>query len=470
MIPVANKPIIQHVIESLKDAGIQEVMVVVGYQGDQVTGFLGEGRELGVEVAYARQDKPLGTADALLKAEELISAEEDFLVVYGDVLFGDPKAIGSMVEFHEKRGPLATLGTCKYLGEAWKPSVYIRDDGSVEKILVADRRPPLEPINEGVVVPAGVFVFSREALGYVRRTPHIARHVFVGMAPPLEKDLYESVAMMAERGEDVRSFNLGIGGIVEARGFNPLKEFDRSTCIDVDRPDDVLDALNLVVSSMARKLRGVQVEEGGKISKDAIIEGPIYLGRRSEIIGDAYISGPCWIGKNTKILPGTRIEAGTVIGDGCVIGPHAWVKGSVGNRSVIGHCAEVEGVIMDNVYVYHYSEVSGIIGEGSDIGAGTVVGTWRFDSRYWRMRVGRVVEQVRMSGIVVGDYSRTGVNSMIMGGVKIGPFSVVGPGAIITQDVPPNKCVLVKQELVWKDWGTWIYRQPGGAVDGKEEP
>jgi bifunctional UDP-N-acetylglucosamine pyrophosphorylase/glucosamine-1-phosphate N-acetyltransferase len=90
-----------------------------------------------------------------------------------------------------------------------------------------------------------------------------------------------------------------------------------------------------------------------------------------------------------------------------------------------------------------------------DIGAATVCGTLRFDDGDAVHRtLGRCeTPHTGANASYLGDYSRTGVNAVLMPGVKVGAYSCVGPGVILDTDLPSRELVLVKQDLLRKPWG-----------------
>ena len=82
MIPIANKPILQYVIESLELNGIRDIVVVVGYHKEQVLNYFGSGEKFNVEIQYVTQNQQLGTAHALIQAKEIV--QDKLLVISGD--------------------------------------------------------------------------------------------------------------------------------------------------------------------------------------------------------------------------------------------------------------------------------------------------------------------------------------------------------------------------------------------------
>jgi bifunctional UDP-N-acetylglucosamine pyrophosphorylase/glucosamine-1-phosphate N-acetyltransferase len=132
---------------------------------------------------------------------------------------------------------------------------------------------------------------------------------------------------------------------------------------------------------------------------------------------------------------------------------------TLGPAAICGHGAEFEGVALEGSYLYHYCEIYGVLGARVDIGAATVCGTLRFDDGVAAHRIGNRRETPREGGNAsyLGDYSRTGVNAILMPGVRTGAYSCVGPGVVLSEDLPANEMVTVRQELVRRPWGPERY-------------
>src|SRR4030043_311268 len=84
MLPIANKPILEHLLIEVKNAGVGEFVFVVGYCDEQVRGYFGSGEKWGVKIAYSEQRKQLGTADAIRMVSDVVDG--NFLVINGDVV------------------------------------------------------------------------------------------------------------------------------------------------------------------------------------------------------------------------------------------------------------------------------------------------------------------------------------------------------------------------------------------------
>src|SRR3989454_5434035 len=103
LLPVAGKPFLAHTVEALRDAGVTELAVLIGWQGRRVKEYFGRGDAFGVKLSYEEQAERLGTAHAIGMAREHVSG--DFLSVNGDVVFSS-KAVRGLLQFHQKvKGP-----------------------------------------------------------------------------------------------------------------------------------------------------------------------------------------------------------------------------------------------------------------------------------------------------------------------------------------------------------------------------
>jgi bifunctional UDP-N-acetylglucosamine pyrophosphorylase/glucosamine-1-phosphate N-acetyltransferase len=231
--------------------------------------------------------------------------------------------------------------------------------------------------------------------------------------------------------------------------------------VDLDKPWHILEANEKWLRYLSDKTTKDQIGKGSKISNSATINGHVALGDNS-IIGDkVIIEGNVWIGDNTRVTQGAIVEGMVSIGDNCLVRRYCQVEAgsAIGDHCVVSHCAEVSGVLMRNSYAYHYGEFWGVLGEAGDLGAATVCGNLRFDDGRTSHIIGgrRETPVYGANAAYLGDYVRTGVNAIIMPGVKVGPYSVIGAGTLVQKDVPERTSLFVKQEHVQNKWGPERY-------------
>ncbi len=278
MIPVANRPIIEYVIDALLKNGIRDIVVVVGYRKEQVTRYL-NGLEVPVEVVV--QEKQLGTAHALQCAESKITG--DFLVLPGDNYI-DPQSIARIRDI-----PDAIL-----VKEHPSPSnfgVVLLNNGLVTDIVEKPEHSP------SFMVSTGIY--------------------------SLKKSFFSQI-----RGNDITD---AISGMIRAGGH--------IQAVPADDWQDAIFAWDLLKMNR-RLLKNIPMAREGTVSRQTIIQGPVSIGKGTTIGPNTVITGPvvigndCTIGSNCVILPDTSIgsrvkmDPFTVIGDAIimddtVIGSHS---------------------------------------------------------------------------------------------------------------------------------------------------
>ena len=436
-IPVANKPIVRRLVESLVEAGCQRVVVVVGHHAQQVRGALADMPN----VVFVTQHSPDGTASAVLTASDHLE-DEPYLVVYGDIVTAPDNLRNFIKEFRSANVEAAALvqplgnedasnWLCAGIGTAEV------NGGSASTLTGIEGHP-----RSGSHRLCGVYAFRSRATSYLLRNPGIVTRVPVGGMPPPESEIAQSLQLMIDEGKTVLA--------VQTTEF----------FVDVDKPWHVLEANDRLVAYLAKQVTEDQVAPGAVISDAAEINGHVVLGKNSVIGPRVIVNGTLIAGANNNITNGAILHGNILVGDQCRISDYCDVGSSaIGNRCIIGHGAEMAGVLFDKVYLYHYCEMSGVFGCATDIGAATVCGTLRFDDADTSIQVeGRYeVPSYGSNSTYMGDYCRTGVNAILMPGRRIGSYSVVGPGVILYDDVPSKTMVMVKQELITKPWGPERY-------------
>ncbi|HOE11438.1 MAG TPA: NDP-sugar synthase [bacterium] len=429
-LPIANRPLLDRTIEHLRQMDIDEIIVVCGHLCGQVREVTARHKN----ITCVDQPKPVGTADALLRAFSVMVAQQA-LVVYGDMLV-TPADLQALLGFHERHPKDISLLVSGWNGEEQQAGigVYVQD-GKAVRIAGHPR--------EECMRYCGIAVFPKSFEDYVKRNPGLMTSVEVGVMPPLEGELAQSIESYRKDGGNVHTL----------KAVGPI--------IDLDKPWHILTANRAWLDYASEQLKENDIHPSAIVHPDAEIDGHIAVGEGSVIGRGVKIKGDCWIGKNTQIIDGAIIYAKSSIGDNCKIREYCQIGDHtmIGHECVVGHCAEFAGVLMDGAYSYHYGEYWGVIGRSSDLGAATVCGTLRFDDQetIHRVRGRREIPTYGANASYLGDYVRTGVNAILMPGVKVGPYSLIGAGVILQEDVPNNSLIYVKQELVRKDWGPERY-------------
>ncbi len=400
LLPVAGRPALDHTMSLLKNAGINKVALVVGFGKEQLMERYRDGSEFGLSVSYLHQKKPLGTANAVSVAEDY-AAGERFMVVNGDILV-DQESLNAFVRRYEELGNKGDFGGLMATIEVDEPEqfgIVFLEREHVSEIVEKPKRIKSRLAN------AGLYLFGPAIFDAIKKTKKSKRG---------EYELTTSMQILIKSGKAIYT--------------SPLKLW-----ADIGMPWDLLMANEYF-------LRGQRGEIHGKVEVGVSVEDNVYVGEGSRIRSGSYILGPTYIGKN------------------CDIGPNCFIRPSttIGNKVRIGNAVEVKNsIVMDHTSIGHLSYVGdSVIGSDCNLGAGTTIANLRLDEKEIKMEVGgkAVSSGRRKLGTIIADNVKTGINCTINVGVKIGPDSAVGPGAVVYKDVPPNTIVFVKPVLEKKVW------------------
>ncbi|MCS6861947.1 MAG: NDP-sugar synthase [Abditibacteriales bacterium] len=429
-LPIANVPIVRRLVGDLRALGVVRFVVVVGHFAGQVREALaGE-----PNVEFVPQPQPDGTAAAVSLALPRIE-DDSFLVAYGDIVTSVENLKALIRHFQETGAEAAAL--VQPLGSRRAGSwICAEVSGDCVREFLGHPRNASHRVG-------GVYALRKSIAPYLERNPGIMRSVEVGDMPAPEAELEQSLQLWLEDGREIAA--------VETVGFH----------VDVDKPWHILEANRAVIADMARHVDRDIIPASAKISEKAEIGGRLILGENCVVGARVVTSGVLWAGAGTEITNGAILQGDVVIGQHCRVRDYCQVGGrtTLGDHCIFGHGAEGSGVFFDRVYLYHYCEVWGVFGSALDVGAATVCGNLRFDDAETIHTVHgrREIPEVGANAAYFGDYTRTGVNAIIMPGVKVGCYSIVGPGVILYEDVPPRTLVLAKQELIKKPWGPERY-------------
>lgn len=376
MLLVANKPILEHIIVTLKAAGIREFLIVTGYHKEKIIDHFKDGSGLGVDIEYIEQKVQKGTADAIAVARDSIS--ERFLVTNGDVLTGIP----DIKRICNAKGE-AVLTAMKVANPEVYGVLYVKGK-SVQKLVEKPKKPTSDLAN------AGIYIFEPSIFDAIDHTEH---------SPRGELEITDSIQLLVDSGKEVN--------------YTRLEEWQ-----DIGFPWHMLSANEMMLKNR------VDWDILGEIEPYATLKGNVAVGEGTIIRNGAYIIGPVAIGNNCDIGPNCFIRPFTSIGDGVRIGNAVEVKNSiVMNRTHIGHLCYVG---------------DSVIGEGCNFGAGTKVANLRHDDRTIMVELSgkRFDSGRRKLGVIMGDNVHTGINSMINVGATVASRVCINPGEFIKGAYP----------------------------------
>src|SRR3954454_20733923 len=162
LLPVVNRPIMEHVLRLLKRHGFHETVVTVHFLAALVRNYFGDGEELRMDLTYATEETPRGTAGSVKNAEAALR-DEPFLVISGDALTDID--LTEMVRFHRERGALVTVGLKRVPDPLEFGIIIVDDEGRVERFL---EKPTWGQVFSDTV-NTGIYVMEPEVLAEVAR-------------------------------------------------------------------------------------------------------------------------------------------------------------------------------------------------------------------------------------------------------------------------------------------------------------
>ena len=392
MFKLLGKPLIHHVIDTLKEAGLKDYVIVVGHRGDQIKDYLKDGSELGVNIDYTIQKEPLGMADALETAKTL--TEDHFFVVNADDIFESSLIKQMIKQFRE--GQTEIVLSCKPVQETWKFGIIRIED---EKVTNFVEKPPRgkEPSNLAVV---GVYILPKQIFDYYEQIP-VSDHQYE-----------DAILQFIQDRNVVKAVNYD--------GFFAGYKYP-------------WDLFTINKHLMDQLLTKQTIKENVNISELATVEGQVWIGRGTKVFEGACIRGPCYIGENS------------VVGGNSLIREYS----SLGNNCVVGFSTEIKHSIIGNNCWFHMNYIGdSIISNNCLFGAGTITANFRFDEKNVQVMIEEkyLDSGINKLGAIIGDNCKTGINSCLEPGVNIGPQSIVGPNVDLQADLEPRKIIFVDKK------------------------
>src|SRR5579871_4080158 len=161
LLPVANKPIMEHVLGLLKRHGFTETVVTLQFFAPLIRNYFGDGEDVGMSLQYANEEIPLGTAGSVKNAEDALR-DGPFLVISGDALTDID--LSAMVAYHKKQGALVTVGLTRVPNPLEFGIIISGDDGRVQRFL---EKPTWGQVFSDTV-NTGIYVMEPEIFDYVK--------------------------------------------------------------------------------------------------------------------------------------------------------------------------------------------------------------------------------------------------------------------------------------------------------------
>ncbi len=327
MMPLVNRPMMEHILALLVQHGFDDVVVTVAYLANQIRTYFGDGSDFGVQIRYATEEQPLGTAGSVRNA----SAELDdtFLVISGDVLTDID--LTSLMKAHRDTGALASIALKRVENPLEFGIVITRPDGSIERFL---EKPSWGQVFSDTI-NTGIYVLEPEIFDFIAE----------GEVVDFSGDVFPAAL---DRG-------LALHGHVADGYWEDVGTADAYLRAHVD----VLDG-------------AVRVDVGGF----EVSEG-VWLGEGAELDPEAVVHGPVVIGDNCRVEAGAHLAEYTVLGTDVVVKAEASVVRSVLHDHVyVGRGAALRGAIVgrsSDLRDHARLEEGVVVGDECFVGRGAVV-------------------------------------------------------------------------------------------------
>lgn len=419
---IAGRTLLDHVIRNAQLAGVDDLAVIVGHQGDRVRDGLSP------EISVYEQKEQLGTGHAVMQALEFFKdTQDDILILCGDAPLVRPETISGMAQYHRENNNDVTVMSAVFDN----PDGYgriVRDNGDFVRITEDKDASPSElEIRE---INSGIYLFKAPALA--------------AALSQITSDNAQSEYYLTDTVEIIR----------EAGG--------KAAAWATDDPQDIA-AVNSKVqlAEAARIMRSrinTRLMEQGAIMIDpeaAYIDDTVEIGTDTIIYPGAVLEGQTRIGRSCVIGQGSRlvdaviadgvdIQSSTIldssVNTGTHVGPYAYIRpGSViGRNAKVGDFVEVKNSVMkDGAKASHLTYIGDAeVGKNVNLGCGTVFVNYDGKDKF---------------KTIVGDDCFIGCNSNLVAPVQIGDGAFVAAGSTITRDVPGDALAIARARQVNKD-------------------
>ncbi|UCH50689.1 MAG: NTP transferase domain-containing protein [Chloroflexota bacterium] len=386
-----GKTLLQHQIVAAKQAGLKQFLVIGNpanmRQIEQIAGTVS-----GAKIEVALQKQPLGIADALVGVASLLDG--DVLVVNPNDIFATSAYASLIKEVKKKSAASYMLG---YQTRAYFPGGYLVINSEKELRHIVEKPKPGQEPSDLVNILAHLHTDPKRLLEYIKKVK------------TTKDDVYEcALDSMAKDGHKIK--------VISYTDF----------WVPIKYPWHIFDAVKYLID-----ISQPIISASAYISEKATIGGKVFIGDNVKVLENAVIRGPAYIGP------------GSIIGNNVLVRDYS----HIGADCVIGYSTEIKSSYIDDGCWMHSSYIGdSIIGKGCSFGAGTVLANFRFDEQNISVMVGSEAIDTGLDklGAIIGDNCKTGINSSVMPGIKIGPNSIVGSHVCLTKDLGPEKMILTE--------------------------
>tara|TARA_B100000953_G_scaffold5008_1_gene4468 strand:+ start:957 stop:2024 length:1068 start_codon:yes stop_codon:yes gene_type:complete len=329
LLPIANKPMSEYCMESIRETGITDIAIIIGGLGsNKVKEYYGDGKKFGVNITYVEQDEPKGIAHAIYLCKDFVNNEK-FLVFLGDNIIQRP--ISGFIENFKESNFDATLLLCK----VDNPSSFGIAQVENKKIIKITEKPKNPSSNLAVT---GIYLLTPKIFTIIENLKPSWRN---------ELEITDALDILLNQNDNL--------------SFEIITDYWK----DTGTPEDIIHANGEIIRNMPEYFYG-------KKSETTKISGKVLTGKNSVIAENTIITGPVIIGENCKINSGVIIGPNTSIGNNSIIN-----RGNIENSIIMENCeidstAKIRNSIISNNSKIIQSDQSNnekifLLGEGTKV-------------------------------------------------------------------------------------------------------
>ncbi|HKU66840.1 MAG TPA: sugar phosphate nucleotidyltransferase [Candidatus Baltobacteraceae bacterium] len=317
--PVANEPVMKHIVNLLRKHGITEIVATLHYLADEIESTFGDGTALGVSMNYFVEDTPLGTAGAVKMAQGRLR-DDTFIVISGDAM--TDLDVTALLAHHKASGNDATIALQRVPNPLEFGVVITDEDGRIVRFL---EKPSWGEVFSDTI-NTGIYVLE----------PSIFDYMEPGQTYDFSKDLFPRMLHEGKR----------IGGYVFDEYWTDIGNLQQYQQANYDAiRGGVHEGKGCRIDPTARLIPPVELGDGVQIGPGALIEGPSAIGSGTIVAGgariercviweDVYVGSEaeltgCTIANHTILKDRVCVAEGTVIGERCVLGSGAAVRANL---------------------------------------------------------------------------------------------------------------------------------------------
>lgn len=381
LLKIMGRPLIFYTIESLKKAGIKDIIIVQGPKKDIEQDL--KSYDLGIDIKYVIQSEAKGMGNAVMQTQELISGP--FFTLHAHKVNVGDYIKPLMEKFKESKAELIFLGI-----KTDQPWLYgmLKLEGDKAKGLTEKPEKGKEPSDIKVI---GIYLLPPNFFEYYKKVSE-RQYAF---EDALDLYMKENEARVTIIEKEPSSFKY---------------------------PWHLFEVTKLLMNSLIKKQ---EIHPTAKISKNVTVEGNVYIGKNTRVFEGVVIKGPCYIG------------------DDCLIGNNSLIREytNLENKVLIGAFAEAtRSIFQEDIHTHSGYFGDSIFGRGCRLGAGTITANVKID----RGEIKAVVRGEKTGtgldslGVIMGENSKTGINCSLMPGILIGSNCNIGPNSVVFENIEDN--------------------------------